>query len=526
MAVLAPVTLRSAPFAFAKTPNSVDVAVSGSGVESGTLGAQLHCLEGKVGSWKLEDKDLGAITYDRNGAARARIPIPVHVQNDLAGGCPRLKLEFHIGGEAGASIVLADVSLRSQTPPIARESDAMCGLPNKSALVQSAVETPEGHWDYQSWLASAATQAELPLLQEILSKHDDKLLGILADHEKQQVVIVVDRSELQRGKLQAELEAADIALPLRMQPTCRPVKALRALQARFETQTFPEGTPSLAGHLDTEFGEYQVTVDVDTEESAEELEWNRRRVLGLERVQSTAHLVPSPAAVSYAERAMRTFGPMLTVRFGRPGTRGRLNDGQRHFGAAGIGNGTNFCTSGFIVNRDGFMGSVTAGHCFKNNNTTIKSGTLAYGISGGIATYPLYDMTRIEPGNQTYTNTIHTDPGSPTTRIQVAKKDSVHLEIVCVSGMVTGAKCGIEVLDKNCMVYNANLGGTTYNLTRGVRNGITIGQSGDSGAPVYRPVGAVGASIAGMETGGAVDDEICFHEVSLIESKLGVQVAL
>ena len=100
-------------------------------------------------------------------------------------------------------------------------------------------------------------------------------------HEKQQVVIVVDRSEFQRGKLQAGLEAADIALPLRIQPSCRPVKALRALQASFETQNFSEGTPNLAGHLDTEFGEYQVTVDVDTEESAEELEWNRRRVLGL-----------------------------------------------------------------------------------------------------------------------------------------------------------------------------------------------------------------------------------------------------
>lgn len=136
MAVLAPVSLRSAPFAFAKTPNAVNVAVSGSGVASGTLGAQIYCLEGNVGSWKLEDLDLGALVYDGNGAARARIPIPVGVQNSLAGGCPRLKLEFHMGGAVGASIVLADVSLRVETPPIARESDAMCGLPNRSALVQ------------------------------------------------------------------------------------------------------------------------------------------------------------------------------------------------------------------------------------------------------------------------------------------------------------------------------------------------------------------------------------------------------
>lgn len=106
-----------------------------------------------------------------------------------------------------------------------------------------------------------------------------------------------------------------------------------------------------------------------------------------------------------------------------------------------------------------------------------------------------------------------------------ARGQGAFLDIVCVSGMVTGAKCGIEVLDNQCSIFNPGMG-TTTGLTRAVREGVTIGQDGDSGAPVYKPSGASGAIIVGMETGGAVDDEICFHPVSVIETQLGVSVAL
>src|SRR6187431_671989 len=72
---------------------------------------------------------------------------------------------------------------------------------------------------------------------------------------------------------------------------------------------------------------------------------------------------------------------------------------------------------------------------------------------------------RIDPSNQQFTNTIHTGPSTPVTRVQLAKRDPVAgTDIVCVSGSVTGAKCSIAVVGHDGMATGA--GGTTSGLTR------------------------------------------------------------
>jgi hypothetical protein len=373
-------------------------------------------------------------------------------------------------------------------------------------------------------LASPVVQAELPGRQSLLEEHSDLVLGVVADHVSKQVV-VVDKDAFVSRRIHRALESADIALPLRIQPSCNSVKALRQVQKEFEARSWPDGTPAFGAHPDTATAQYVVTLDPGTEQTDEERDATLRQERG-ERVDRPGLYHPTIANWQHARKLENEFGSLVRVRWGRAGRRDRLNDSQRHYGGAGIGtNNFNFCTSGFVVNRNGFMGSVTVGHCFKTNGIAITSGIYAYGISAGIAPFPAYDMTRIDPGLQTYTNTIHTGPGAPLTRVQVGKGDPSYFSLVCVSGMVTGAKCGIEVLDNNCAVYNPGMG-TTSGLTRGVRTGVLIGQSGDSGAPVYTRSGAVGATINGMESGGAVEDEICFHKVSRIESQLGVAVAL
>jgi hypothetical protein len=64
--------------------------------------------------------------------------------------------------------------------------------------------------------------------------------------------------------------------------------------------------------------------------------------------------------------------------------------------------------------------------------------------------------TGSDPSGQQFSPVIHTDPGAPVTRTQVGKK-----------------------------IFNPGLG-TTVGLTRGVRQNVTIGQDGDSGAPIYK----------------------------------------
>jgi len=131
---------------------------------------------------------------------------------------------------------------------------------------------------------------------------------------------------------------------------------------------------------------------------------------------------------------------------------------------------------------------------------------------------------RIDPSNQQFTNTIHTGPSTPVTRVQLAKRDPVAgTDIVCVSGSVTGAKCSIAVVGHDGMATGA--GGTTSGLTVGVRTGVQIAQPGDSGAPVYQLNGSTGATINGLLVGASYD-EISFHLVSTVEAQLGVAVAL
>jgi len=174
-----------------------------------------------------------------------------------------------------------------------------------------------------------------------------------------------------------------------------------------------------------------------------------------------------------------------------------------------------------------FRGAVTAGHCYDfgqgpESNLWVTSGPKLYGITGVAAAYPLFDMMRIDPGGQQFTNTIHTDPGT-LTRVQVGKRNPVVGDIVCVSGSVTRAKCSINILDHGCVGIGP--GGNTAGLTTGRRPGVLIVQGGDSGAPVYQQSGASGAVINGLLVAGNFD-RMCFHRVNTVEAQLGVTVAL
>lgn len=409
------------------------------------------------------------------------------------------------------------VSLRHVAQPL-------CGLPDSGELLPGAVETPEGHWDYQSWLASDRVQSQLPALQALLQRHPEHVLGVAPDHLAQEVVVVVDDSSEAVELVQAELHASGLDLPMRTQPACHRIGDLYAVRSDFESRPWLESTPPFAAHLDVALGRYVVTLNAAATDAvlAEDPSTQSGKDLG----RSAMALSETDSVRSLAADLEAEFGSLVQVKLGQAGTRSRLSDGQPHFGAAGIGsNNANFCTAGFVVERNGTLGAVTAGHCYPSNGTAITSGTRAYGVSAGLAAVPAFDMTRIDPAGQQFTNTIHTDPGAPISRRQIGKADPVFLDLVCVSGMVTGARCGIEVLDNFCTIFNPGMGITT-GLTRGVRVGVTIGQQGDSGAPVYKRSGDTGAIIIGMETGGAVDDEICFHPVSTIEAQLGVQVAL
>lgn len=56
-------------------------------------------------------------------------------------------------------------------------------------------------------------------------------------------------------------------------------------------------------------------------------------------------------------------------------------------------------------------------------------------------------------------------------------------------------------------------------------NGRTIGDKGDSGAPVYSKSGDRTAMIHGMEIAGTAPDNFYFHKISRMEDVLDMEVA-
>jgi hypothetical protein len=100
-----------------------------------------------------------------------------------------------------------------------------------------------------------------------------------------------------------------------------------------------------------------------------------------------------------AARLRKILGDRAVVTLGGVGRLGRLDDGEPHFGAAGIQQNagttsTNTCTVGFTVRRnaDGVRGAMTAGHCY-GNGVHLYSGPQYYGYTWGKYNFPAYDIS-------------------------------------------------------------------------------------------------------------------------------------
>ncbi|MBE3016152.1 hypothetical protein IL992_44455 [Microbispora sp. NEAU-D428] len=215
---------------------------------------------------------------------------------------------------------------------------------------------------------------------------------------------------------------------------------------------------------------------------------------------------------------------------------GRTNDASPHWGGASISQGLDPCTSAFsVVFADGRRGSVSAGHCYENDEPLLSSaGYLSlgpfYGITEGKKDYPSYDMIAISGGGA-YTNTIYTDPGSPISRTVIGKADPTvgtpdAPAYVCVSGRLHLAKCSIQVKDVSALFCPGGSPSCTPDVMLGYRGDSAVAGQGDSGAPVYSPASQSGAIIRGMLIGGSIDGHWIFAEqISDIEQHLGVTVA-
>ena len=212
--------------------------------------------------------------------------------------------------------------------------------------------------------------------------------------------------------------------------------------------------------------------------------------------------------------------------------RGRMNDGSPHYGGAAIGSlSTNdLCTAGFAMDKNGGRWMVSAGHCTHLQATDFWwSGWPKFYGEEVYSYFPSYDVMLLGDDYQQYSRVIHTDPGYPTTRLVTSKADPYVGQLVCVSGQVTRAVCGIEIQSwtsgQICLVNGGiNMCYSPSQAMIGTKYGI-IGDVGDSGAPVYYRLSSNRARILGMEVGGQTKSEIILLKTSHIESVTGASVA-
>lgn len=391
-----------------------------------------------------------------------------------------------------------------------------CVVPDDAALHASSRPTKEGHFPHEEWAANSGSQRALESVNHALegefgttSKTDTTgpldrgLVGLTLDHVSQEVVVVadfdrVDESALER-RLRGLVHASDSGrtpFDLDVSPSCRPVADLHRASDVLRGHSWHARADDVAfgAYLDPKTSSYNVTFDRADADVAQALE--------------------------------DELGGTVTIEWGSPQRDGRLDDGEPHYGGAGIRSSTqstNQCTSGFsVVFSNGLKGSVTAGHCYANG-ASIYSGNQFYGRTEGEYDYPSFDMIRINPSGERFTYGLHVDPCCPSVREVVSDSNAAMGNMICISGMVTRAKCGLEVISTNAMFCYGDE--CTYDLVVAQKPGYKIRAGGDSGAPMYTgPSTTQTATIKGMHVAGTDDSTSYSEKVSYIKSHLAVTV--
>lgn len=411
--------------------------------------------------------------------------------------------------------------LAAGLPPALGQQTNDCTVEDDEALDLAEEPTPEGHFPHEEWAANAQSQAAFRGLARALearfgSDTDAQphaalsrgLIGSALDHEAHQMVVVVARGYSDTRGLTNQLERS-------ASEAGKSRGFVRVLTGCHSADELMSAGDVIAG--------------LDWHERADDVSFG----FGLDAHTSTYEATFAESDADVANALKERLGDLVTIEYGTPEDRGRLDDGEPHYGGAGIRPGSensNDCTSGFTVNLPGGgKGSVTAGHCFyltgngTLNGRNVYSGPEFYGESAGASNFPTYDMVRISPQGESFTNIIHVDPCCPSTRTVTGRGNPSLHEFLCVSGMVTRAVCGIEVTNTDYTFCTAAVG-CRPNTFVAKKPGELVGQGGDSGAPSYVRPTTTTAHIRGMEIGGTSFDNFVGHKVIAIENHLSVTV--
>src|SRR5919199_981130 len=336
--------------------------------------------------------------------------------------------------ESGAGPMAPSANVSSLTASAA--GSGSCRTVDDAAVVAQRKMTSSGVYSHSLWRTEPATATRADTLRRALqtrfgvsTKFDPMaalragLVGTTIDHRQRRFVVVVGRGTGAAPVVRREVSRAFAAsrgtrggAPFVVVESCRSAADLYAAYQVLHARTWaPEaGAASLSFWLDP--------------------------------ADSTWHVSIDPRYSAVVASLSKRLGALVSVTVEPVSRAGRMSDGEPHYGGAALGNKNDpFCSAGYIVKRsNGVSGGTTAGHCFANG-VSVYSGDKYWGASGGKANYPLFDMMWVSSSGETYDNVIHTDPCCPSTRTVTSGGDASVGTVICASGMVTKAVCGITV---------------------------------------------------------------------------------
>lgn len=491
-------SFRSAPSAIAGAIERVGFDLRTNDEQSssdGTVEVAITCP-----SLGIDEQTVGAVGLSSVSTGRfetVSFELEENLQEALSKGCDDLSVQFGIFAAQGDDVLTFDrlefnYEFDTETTPL-------CGTKGQTEAVDD--ELSNGYLRRHAWRSGLSTQLELARIQDALNE-EPEILGFAAEDLSKQFIIVIDSSTNESLENLAKRWALlRPTIPYRLQYSCRDRGELKADLDVIRRESLAQDARSLTYSLDPSTSQFNLLLDPQDSKAGQKI---------LDSLKDT-----------------------VTIEYRAAGEHDRMTDGQPHYGAAAIENLTagRACTAGFVVNKGAAKGAVTAGHCADVTNEYFYSNSVFWGettASGWPSSTTSWDMVYIGPSvpAQTYSAKIHTDPCCPLSRPVTTKVPPAVSQIVCITGRIHKAKCTVEVFKKEpTFVIN---GKTRKNVWFGRRTGVNIAAEGDSGAPIYIPVGAGNAAIVGMHIAGfltAPFDQTWFHSVTDIEAQLGVTVA-
>ncbi len=219
-----------------------------------------------------------------------------------------------------ANVVSDDVQAdAAESGSVEVVDERLCGVSDDSSLKAAAVETPDGHWSHEDWLAKESSQdaafkiheklgglpaltgsgaASTPETETLASRAASGVVGVTADNVTQRFVVVVDSSVVSLDAVGEALRGIDSELRIEVRPSCRSIAQLAAAEDTLKAQQWhPSASEASFGYyMDPATGSFKVTF--------------------------------SSSDVDVAQSLKATLGDTVEITYGEPSRRGRPDDGN------------------------------------------------------------------------------------------------------------------------------------------------------------------------------------------------------